>query len=905
MHTQEVIYAKENWHTLDSNKAMQVLQTNVEGLNSSEVNKRLEKYGFNELQEEKGRSSFFIFFDQFKEFLMALLLVAVFISILVGEIIDAIIIFAIVIASAMLGFFQEYKAERSLEALKRMVTPKAHVLRNGEEVEIPVKEIVPGDILILKTGDKVSADGRLIEAMGLHLDEASLTGESVPVGKESNIVLDKKVPISERKNLVYTATTVTSGRGKVAVTSTGMNTEFGKIASMMQAVEEPPTPLQIRLNHVGKWLVAVCLVIVTIVTIIGILRGNPLFEMFLWGIALAVAAVPEALPAVVTGALAIGVQRMVKKNAIVRKLPAVETLGSTTIICSDKTGTLTRNEMTVRCVYVGDKEIEITGFGFDPKGEFKVNGNTINLNDNKDLMQLLKIGALCNDASIKLDGSSKAIGDPTEIALLVAAAKANFQKEELDRKYPRIDEISFSSERKRMVTFHKSGKNKSVNVKGAPEFVIKFCDSILREGKQVKLTNEEKSKIIKINEAMARRGLRVLGMAFKDCKASTGKVKPEDLEKDLVFVGLQGMIDTPREEAIGAIKVCKDAGIKVIMITGDHKLTAEAVAKELGFSLKKRSITGLELDEITDEELVRIVEDIEVYARTSPEHKMRIVKALQKKGHVVAVTGDGVNDAPALKNSDIGVAMGITGTEVTKEASDMVLTDDNFASIVAAVEEGRGIYSNIKKYLTFLLSCNLGEILIVFIAGILGWPLPLLTIHLLWINLATDGLPAIALGVDPTDPDIMQSPPISKSESIFTRRVKVFIASLAIIIALIVLPVFVISLKRMDIIYAQTVALTTLVMIEMFNALNCRSLKYSIFKIGLFTNKWLILAIASSILMHLSILYIPGLNWLFKIQSLDLGIWALVLPLAALPLIIIEIVKIIENRLIVSNTIDK
>lgn len=905
MHTQEVIYAKENWHTFDSNKAMQVLQTNVEGLNSSEVNKRLEKYGFNELQEEKGRSPFFIFFDQFKEFLMALLLVAVFISILVGEIIDAIIIFAIVIASAMLGFFQEYKAERSLEALKRMVTPKAHVLRNGEEVEIPVKEIVPGDILILKTGDKVSADGRLIEAMGLHLDEASLTGESVPVGKESDIVLDKKVPISERKNLVYTATTVTSGRGKVAVTSTGMNTEFGKIASMMQAVEEPPTPLQIRLNHVGKWLVAVCLVIVTIVTIIGILRGNPLFEMFLWGIALAVAAVPEALPAVVTGALAIGVQRMVKKNAIVRKLPAVETLGSTTIICSDKTGTLTRNEMTVRCVYVGDKEIEVTGFGFDPKGEFKVNGNTINLNDNKDLMQLLKIGALCNDASIKLDGSTKAIGDPTEIALLVAAAKANFQKEELDRKYPRIDEISFSSERKRMVTVHKSGKNKSVNVKGAPEFVIKLCDSILREGKQVKLTNEEKSKIIKINEAMARRGLRVLGMAFKDCEASTGKVKPEDLEKDLVFVGLQGMIDTPREEAIGAIKVCKDAGIKVIMITGDHKLTAEAVAKELGFSLKKRSITGLELDEITDEELVRIVEDIEVYARTSPEHKMRIVKALQKKGHVVAVTGDGVNDAPALKNSDIGVAMGITGTEVTKEASDMVLTDDNFASIVAAVEEGRGIYSNIKKYLTFLLSCNLGEILIVFIAGILGWPLPLLTIHLLWINLATDGLPAIALGVDPTDPDIMQSPPISKSESIFTRRVKVFIASLAIIIALIVLPVFSISLKRMDIIYAQTVALTTLVMIEMFNALNCRSLKYSIFKIGLFTNKWLILAIASSILMHLSILYIPGLNWLFKIQSLDLGIWALVLPLAALPLIIIEIVKIIENRLIVSNTVDK
>jgi Ca2+-transporting ATPase len=552
---------------------------------------------------------------------------------------------------------------------------------------------------------------------------------------------------------------------------------------------------------------------------------------------------------------------MAKKNAIVRKLPAVETLGSTTVICSDKTGTLTRNEMTVRCVHVGDKEIEVTGFGFDPKGEFKVNDNAINLDDNKDLMQLLRIGTLCNDASIKLDGGSKAIGDPTEIALLVAATKANLQKEDLDRKYPRIDEISFSSERKRMVTVHESGKNKLVNVKGAPEFVIKLCSSILREGKQVRLTDEEKSKIIEINEAMARKGLRVLGMAFKDCKVPAGEVTPDDLEKDLVFVGLQGMIDTPREEAIGAIKVCKDAGIKVIMITGDHKLTAEAVAKELGFSVKKRSITGLELDEITDEELVRIVEDVEVYARTSPEHKIRIVKALQKKGHVVAVTGDGVNDAPALKNSDIGVAMGITGTEVTKEASDMILTDDNFASIVAAVEEGRGIYSNIKKYLTFLLSCNL--------------------------------------------PDIMQSPPISKSESIFTRRVKVFIASLAIIIALIILPAFAISLERMDIIYAQTVALTTLVMIEMFNALNCRSLKYSIFKIGLFTNKWLILAIASSIIMHLSILYIPGLSWLFKIQSLDLGFWALCLPLAALPLIIIEIAKYVENRLIDSNTINK
>ncbi|MCW4032046.1 MAG: calcium-transporting P-type ATPase, PMR1-type [Candidatus Bathyarchaeota archaeon] len=905
MHTQEVAYVKEDWHTIDSNKTIQVLQTNSKGLSTPEVKKRLEKHGFNELREEKGRSPFFIFFDQFKEFLMILLLVAVFISVLVGEIIDATMIFAIVIASAMLGFFQEYKAERSLEALKRMVTPKTHVLRNGEEAEIPAKEIVPGDILILKTGDKVSADGRLIEAMGLHLDEASLTGESVPVGKESKVVLDKKVPISERKNFVYTATTVTSGRGKVAVTSTGMNTEFGKIASMMQAVEEPPTPLQIRLSHVGKWLVAICLVIVTIVTIIGIIRGNPIYEMFFWGVALAVAAVPEALPAVVTGALAIGVQRMVRKNAIVRKLPAVETLGSTTVICSDKTGTLTRNEMTVRCVYVGDKEIEVTGFGFDPKGEFKINGNAINLDDNKDLIQLLKIGTLCNDASIKLDGGSKAIGDPTEIALLVAATKANLQKEDLDRKYPRIDEISFSSERKRMVTVHESGKNKLVNVKGAPEFVIKLCSSILKEGKHVRLTDEEKSKIIEINEAMARKGLRVLGMAFKDCRVPAGEVTPDDLEKDLVFVGLQGMIDTPREEAIGAIKVCKDAGIKVIMITGDHKLTAEAVAKELGFSVKKRSITGLELDEITDEELVRIVEDVEVYARTSPEHKIRIVKALQKKGHVVAVTGDGVNDAPALKNSDIGIAMGITGTEVTKEASDMILTDDNFASIVAAVEEGRGIYSNIKKYLTFLLSCNLGEILIVFVAGILGWPLPLLTIHLLWVNLATDGLPAIALGVDPTDPDIMQSPPISKSESIFTRRVKVFIASLAIIIALIILPVFAISLERMDIIYAQTVALTTLVMIEMFNALNCRSLKYSIFKIGLFTNKWLILAIASSIIMHLSILYIPGLSWLFKIRSLDLGFWALCLPLAALPLIIIEIAKYVENRLIDSNTINK
>ncbi len=887
---------KDEWHEINAGKAMRILGTDINGLSINEAKKRLEEYGPNELRKEKRHSPILIFFGQFKEFLIILLIVASIISALVGEILDATVIIAIVFASAILGFFQEFKAEKSLEALKGMASPKANVIRDGEEIELFAKEIVPGDLVTLRAGDKVPTDGRLIESMNLQIDEASLTGESVPVGKESTIVLDRSVPVSDRQNMVFTATTVTSGRGKAVVTTTGMNTEFGKIASMMQAAEEPPTPLELRLRHVGKWLGAISLIVVSIVTAMGIMRGNPLLEMFLWGVALAVAAVPEALPAVVTGSLAIGVQRMVRKNAIIRKLPAVETLGSTTVICTDKTGTLTKNEMTVRNIYVNDKEIKVTGVGFDPEGKFLKDKELSDPEKFEELNLLLKIGALCNDASFKFGVRSYSIGDPTEIALLVAAAKAKIYKAKFEKEHPRINEISFSSERKRMTTVHKFEKNNILYMKGAPEVVLSLCDKIFKDGKQVKLSTKDRDKIIGINERMASEGLRVLGMAFREIGKSTNTNDLEKLEKDLVFVGLQGMIDAPRKEAASAIKVCHEAGIKVIMITGDHKLTAEAVAKELGLTSSESSLTGPDLEKMDDEELERIVEEVVVYARTSPEHKTRIVKALKKKGHVVAVTGDGVNDAPALKNSDIGVAMGITGTEVTKEASDMVLADDNFASIVAAVEEGRGIYNNIKKYLSFLLSCNIGEIIVMFIAGIMGLPLPLITIHLLWVNLVTDGLPAIALGVDPSEPELMKRPPVDPKESVFTKRVKTFIMGIAIIIGVIILPIFIWGLNRADLVYAQTMALTTLVMIEMFNAFNFRSLRQSIFKIGPFTNKWLVIAVASSILLQLAILYIPGATRVFSTHALTMIDWAIIVIISAMPLIIVEIAKNLDLK---------
>ena len=884
------------WHAMDVGGVLQKLQTSPVGLSHEEAKRRLMEFGPNELVEKKKISPLEIFASQFKNFLILILLAAVAVSALIGEFVDAIVIFAIVIACAILGFVQEYRAERTMEALKRMAAARARVIRGGEEMEIPAKELVPGDIIVLRSGDRVPADSRLIEAINLKADEASLTGESVPVEKQTESI-QGEVAVADRNNMVFMGTNTTYGRGRAVVADTGMRTEFGKIAEMVQAAEEPPTPLETRLEKIGKWLGVICIAVCAIVALVGVARGRPPLEMLIFGVALAVAAVPEALPAVVTVALAIGMQRMARRNAIVRKLPAVETLGCTTVICSDKTGTLTRNEMTVRKLFVNDKTIAVTGEGYEPKGEFRVEKSTekVVLDPQKDghISSLLRIATLCNDARLKsTDGVWTIEGDPTEGALVVTAAKAGMLQEKLGEQYLRIGEVPFTSERKRMSTIHTTPEGEKVAyVKGAPEIILERCAFIFKDGEVKRLSGGEKEAILEINRKMASEALRILGMAYKKMPKTVQSFNPEDVEGNLIFVGLMGMIDAPREEAIEAVRKCERSGIKVVMVTGDHKDTAIAVGRELGLK-SGRVLTGAELDAMSDEDLEKIVEETMIYARVSPEHKTRIVKALRKRGHIVAMTGDGVNDAPALKNSDIGVAMGITGTDVAKEASDIVLTDDNFATIVAAVEEGRGIYDNIKKYLAYLLSCNIGEILIMFTAvGLLALPLPLVAVQLLWVNLVTDGLPALALGVDPADPDIMERPPRDPKESVFTRPIKILIIGVAAIILIGVLPLFYWTWKGGTLVKAQTMAFTTLVMFEMFNVFNCRSEKHSIFKVGPFSNRFLVVAVTTSILMLLMVVYIPFFDVLFDTVPLGLFDWVLVLAISSTVFFAVEIGK--------------
>jgi Ca2+-transporting ATPase len=887
------------WHAMRAGETIEKLQTSLDGLRHEEAKRRLMEFGPNELVEKKKISPLKIFASQFKNFLILILLAAVAISAVIGEFIDAIVIFAIVIACAVLGFVQEYRAERLMDALKRMAAAKARVIREGKEIEIPARELVPGDIIVLRAGDRISADSRLIEALNLKADEAPLTGESAPVEKQTESIKEDAT-VGDRKNMVYMGTDATYGRGKAVVVATGMSTEFGKIAEMVQAAEEPPTPLESRLEKMGKFLVWVLIIVCAIVTVVGIARGQPIMKMFILGVALAVAAVPEALPAVVTVALAIGMQRMAKRNAIVRKLPAVETLGCTTVICSDKTGTLTRNEMTVRRLFVNDKTIAVTGEGYEPKGEFWIEKSAerhaiADPQKDGDITLLLRISTLCNDARLKSTDSVWTIeGDPTEGALTVAATKAGIPQGKLNEQYPRMGEVPFTSERKLMSTIHTTPEGRKVAyVKGAPEIILEKCAFVFKNGEKRKLSQTEKEAILKTNQKMASDALRMLGMAFKELPDNKERFLQEDIENNLIFVGLMGMIDAPREEAIDAVKKCKRAGIKVIMITGDNKNTAMAVGKELGLN-GGRVLTGAEIDGISDDELEKIVEDISIYARVSPEHKMRIVKALKRRGHIVAMTGDGVNDAPALKNSDIGVAMGITGTDVAKEASDIVLVDDNFATIVAAVEEGRGIYDNIKKYLAYLLSCNIAEILVIFTAvGIIGLPLPLVAVQLLWVNLVTDGLPALALGVDPSDPDIMDRPPRDPKESVFTRSVKTLIVGVAAIILLGILPLFYWAYggEQLNLIKAQTMAFTALIMFEMFNAFNCKSEKHSIFKVGPFSNKFLVAAVVTSIFMQLIVVYVPFFNVLLDTVPLGLFDWALILAISSTVLVGVEIGK--------------
>jgi len=775
--------ANKNWHNMDVTEVMASLKSSSLGLSQEEAKRRLVEFGPNELIAKKRVSPWIIFLRQFQNFFIIILLVAVVISAILGEIVDSMVIAVIVLFACGLGFIQEYRAERAMEALKRMAAPMAPVIRDGEEIEIASRDLVPGDVISLRTGDRIPADARLIEAINLKIDEVPLTGESIPVNKVTRHITEEVV-VGDRNNMVYMGTAAVYGRGKAIVTATGMATEFGKIAGMLQDVEERPTPLQESLDHLGKWIAIGAITLCALLAILGIMRGHKILEMFIWGVSLAIAAVPEALPAVVTMGLAIGVQRMVRRHALIKKLPAVEALGCTTVICSDKTGTLTQDQMTVSKLYANGRIFDVTGVGYEPSGQFYSDGKAIHPSDDPHLKRLLHICCLCNDAGLKsVNGVWEIKGDPTEGALLVVAAKAGIWQDEISCQFPRVREVPFSSERKRMTTIHKVSRGRFAYSKGACEVILNSCTHIYRDGRERRLDSRDIEVILNIFQNMANNALRVLAVAYRHLP--TDIELPETAEQEMVFVGLVGMMDPPREEVKEGIRLCQRAGIRSIMITGDHKLTAMAIAKKIGLLKRGIALSGSELDKLGDDELDEMVENIDVYARVSPAHKLRIVNALTKDGHVVAMTGDGINDAPALKKADIGIAMGVTGTDVTKEAADMVLTDDNFTSIVAAVEEGRGIFVNIKKYLVYLLSCNLGEILLMAAAILVGplmqlpaGILPLVAVQILYVNLAPDGLPAIALSVEPPDIDIMDRPPRPRQNGIFTPSVLKFLFGL-------------------------------------------------------------------------------------------------------------------------------
>ncbi len=892
-----------NWHSMGAPQALKELNTDPRyGLTEDEAKKRLETYGTNELKKEEKASPFTLFINQFKNILVIILLIAVVLSALVGEVVDAAIIAIIVVFCAVLGFVQEYRAERALEALKKMLTPTITVLRGGKEEEVPSKELVPGDILLLEAGDKIPADARLVENHSLRCDEAPLTGESVPVGKDIK-ALPEGVRVSDRKNIVFTGTTVTYGRGKAVVTSTGMLTEFGKIAEEVISVETEKTPLEKRTEEIGKWLgiiaLGICFLVAGISVVREILVGKIdlpfIITMVMFAIALAVAAVPEALAAIVTGALAIGMNQMAKKNALVRKMTAVETLGCTTVICSDKTGTLTKGEMTIRKIFAGGRWIEVTGAGYAPVGEFK-GSDPIDASCRQSIRMLLLGGLLCNDSVLEeKEGKWLIKGDPTEGALVVAATKAGLHQAELRLENPRIEEIPFSSERKRMTTIHQMQDGKRMAfMKGAPETVLQRCSHILEEGGIRELKETEKVQILKANEEMAQAALRILGFAYRECPDAI-ECTEEHLERDLTFVGLTGMMDPPREEAIEAIKVCKQVHIKPIMITGDHQLTAVAIAKEMGiYSEGNRVLTGAELEKMPDEEFEKVVSQVTVYARVSPMDKLKIVKAWKKKGEVVAMTGDGVNDAPALKHADIGIAMGITGTEVSKEASDMVLSDDNFATIVSAIERGRWIYDNIKKYLAYLLQCNITEVVVIGGIVVAMGPefLPLLPAAILYMNLATDGLPALALGVSPPDPDIMKRPPRDPKASVFGWDVKSFVLRAVLIECPFFYLLFFHELS--DITHARTEIFFLFIIIELVVALNCRSLIYSIFKVP--PHKWLLIALAWEIVLITVLIQIPSVREAFGIMKPSFSDMAIILGFGLVVFAIIEGTKVILRK---------
>ena len=885
---------------MGSDDVLLKLGSSRSGLSSDAASKRLISEGSNILSQTSKRHPMYFLLNQFTNYLVIILLLAVIISFFVGEIIDSIVILFIVIAISLMGFIQEYKADRSLETLKKITNPYAIVLRNGVPVEIPASDIVCGDIVTLTAGSRVQADGRIIEDSDLHVDESSLTGESVPVNKTSN-TLTKDVSIHERINSLFSSTLITSGKCNFVVTSTGMDTEFGKIADTIQKIKPEKTPLELKLDHVGKWLTLIMILTVLFVVSIGLFRGYGLIEMFIWGVSLAVAAVPEALPAVVTGALAIGVNKMAKRKVIVKRLPAVETLGSTTIICSDKTGTLTKNEMMVKQLFFINRFVDVSGDGYNPDGDFSINTKSIDPLQDEDLQIVSKICALCNNSIINEDKNEwKPIGDPTESALVTLSMKSGIDTKTIRENNPIIKEILFTSERKRMTTIHSSSKDENIAyVKGAFEVLLELSTKVQINGKVHKITDEHRKLLSESNEFLSNNGLRVLAVAYK--KISKKYNLEEFDESGLTIIGLVAMMDVPRKESKEAARIAKEAGVKTIMITGDQKSTALAIAKEIGIYNDGLILTGYDLDQLTDEEFSNIVTDVDIYARVSPIQKLKIVKALKSKGEVVAMTGDGVNDAPALKAADIGIAMGISGTDISLETSDMILTDDNFSSIVSALEEGRTILDNITKYLTYLLSSNIGELLLIFLTSLLGFPLPLVAIQILWINLVTDGLPALALGVHPPEPDRMKRPPRNNQESILDINVKILITFVVISMVLITLPIFVWYESTQGLVKAQTMVFTTIIMFEMYNSFNCQSVKYSLKKIGFTSNKFLIMSVIASILLHLSIIYVDAFSSIFHVVPLTVYDWIIVIFFSSIAIPAAESGKFLSSRLRKSN----
>jgi Ca2+-transporting ATPase len=881
---------ENSWHVHSIDDVFALIGSAPQGLSSDEAWQRLAQYGPNGLQAVRRVSPWEILFEQFKNVLIIILLIATVISFFLGHGVESIVIAIIVLFAVLLGFIQEYRAERAIEALQQMAAPTAAVLRDGQEIRIPARDLVPGDVVLLHTGDRVPADARLIEAVNLQIEEAALTGESVPVEKHVQPLGRDNLPLGDRRNMVYAGTSVTYGRGRALVVATGMRTEFGKIAQMLQTVETVRTPLQQNLDRVGGALARAAFMVVALIVALGLLRGQPIIDMLIFGIALAVAVVPEALPAVVTISLAIGVQKMAKRHALIRRLPAVETLGSTSVICSDKTGTLTKDEMTVRQVCTAGQCFAVSGAGYAPEGEFLIDDRPVL--PPEPLVLMLKAAILASDARLirKDDGSWDIKGDPTEGALVVAAAKAGVWKETLDAENPRIHEIPFSSETKRMTTLHRGSEGVTAYAKGAPEVILEGCISVITADGIRLLDDSGREQIAQHAQEMASRAMRVLGIAFKPGAA------PDDAETGMTFLGLVGMIDPPRPEARDAIATCIEAGIRPVMITGDHPLTAKAIARELNLLNGGRVVTGADLEAMSDDQLKREVEDIHVYARVSPSHKLRVVTAWQSKGHVVAMTGDGVNDAPALKRADIGVAMGITGTDVTKEAAAMTLTDDNFASIVAAVEEGRGVFSNIKKYLMYLLSSNIGEIGLMAGASFLGLPLPLSAVQILYVNLATDGLPALALAVDPPEADLMKRKPRNPRIGIFTRPVVTLMVLGGIWSAIVNLALFAWALSSgRGLEEAMTMTFVSLVLIQFFKAYNFRSDRLSVLNRP-FANKWLNLAIVWELVLLSLIVYLPFLHDAFGTYALSLLDWLIVAGLAVTVVPVLELAKWMMRR---------